>query len=110
MRARWGVLAVVALGVLVSLNLSAPANTAMAVEVAGKPVPIVGPSPTAGDAIASANLPLSAGALRAVVSGRVLVPDANPATVMVNDRPASLETPLHRNDRVEVIAGADTVE
>lgn len=109
-RVRSGLVAVVAVSAVVSLNLSAPANTATAVEVGGRPVPIVGPSPTAGDAIASANVTLTPGALRAAVSGRVLVPDANPAVITVNGHPVGLDTPVHRNDRVEVTPGTDSVE
>ncbi len=96
--------------VFASLQFSAPENDTMAVDVGGRAIPLSMPVPTVADALAAANVPVMPGALRAVVSGRVLVADATPATFTVNDRPAALETPLRRNDRVAMIPGTDTVE
>ncbi|MGI9023637.1 MAG: polysaccharide deacetylase family protein [Acidimicrobiales bacterium] len=112
MRASTGVFAVsvLAIAALGIVQLSTRADKGVAVEIDGRSVPLEGKAPTVADAIAEADVPMPPGAIRAAVSGRVLVAEAHPATVTVNGTPATLDTRVRRNDKVAVVPGADTVE
>ena len=78
--------------------------------VQGRPLAIVRPLRTVGEALAAAQQPPYSGAVRAVVSGRVLIADADPARIAVNGRRASTLTPVRPGDQVWVTNGVDTSE
>jgi len=110
-RSRTIVLAALALGLgLTTILLLARADSALAVDVDGHSVKLTKSSPTVADALVAANVEAKAGTVRAAVSGRAVVPGANPPKITVNSQPATLDTRLRRNDKVQVIQGVDSVE
>jgi len=105
------VLAALVLGlVLATVALLARADSALAVDVDGRSVTVGKSSPTVADALAAAKVVARAGSVRAAVSKSPVAPDANPPKITVNGQPASLDTKLRRDDKVQVTQGADTVE
>jgi len=104
-------LAALAVGVvLTAVVLLARADSALAVDVDGHSVTLSKKSPTVAAALAAAHVSAKPGVVRAAVSGNEIPGQANPASISVNGVPAALETRLKRNDKVQVIPGADTVE
>jgi len=111
MRFRSFVLAAITLALILTAGIVVfRADSALAVDVDGHSVTLNKSSPDVADALAAAHVEAKAGVVRAAVTGRELVPDANPARITVNGQAATLETLLRRNDKVQVTAGADTVE
>ncbi|MDQ6797873.1 MAG: polysaccharide deacetylase family protein [Actinomycetota bacterium] len=111
MRSRTIVLVVLALGLgLTTVVILSRADSALAVDVDGHSVTLAKSSPTVADALAAAKVVAKAGSVRAAVSGREVVPGANPAKITVNGQVAALETRLRRDDKVQLTPGADTVE
>ncbi len=92
-----------------ALNVSADGYQRF-VSVQGRPLGIGRSLRTVGDVLAAAHQPLPSGAVRAAVSGRVLIADADPARIAVNGRPASTLTPVRPGDHVWVTKGVDTPE
>jgi len=94
---------------LITLNVPGGVSRP-SVRVQGRSVALESSSPTVGDVLRAAHQRPSSGAVRAVMSGRVLRPGANPARIAVNGRPASTRTLLHPGDDVRVTNGVDTTE
>jgi peptidoglycan-N-acetylglucosamine deacetylase len=96
-------------GAFIALNVSGDVYQRV-VSVQGRSVAIGRSLRTVSDVLAAARQPLATGAVRAAVSGRVLVPDNDPARIAVNGRSASTATLLRPGDDVWVTNGVDTRE
>ena len=94
---------------VVSFNVSGDVYQRF-VKVQGRSVVIGRSARTVGDALAIARRTPRSGALRAAVSGRVLVPDTDPARITLNGRPASTTAEVRPQDHVWVTDGVDTTE
>ena len=105
---RWA-RATAALAVLAALGGPVPAEKPV-VAVRDTPVVVRAAGWTVADALRAAHRNVRPGALRSVVSGRVLDASANPPRVVVDERPAAHDTPLRADDRIDAADGVDSVE
>ena len=96
-------------GMFIALGVSGDVYQRI-VSVHGRPVAIGRSLRTVNDGLVAARQPLATGAVRAAMSGRVLVPDNDPARIAVNGRSASTMTPVQPGDEVWVTNGVDTTE
>jgi peptidoglycan/xylan/chitin deacetylase (PgdA/CDA1 family) len=95
----------------VFLALSVPAHAEPSVvDLGGAPAPLGTDSWTLRDLLAAVNRVPRPGAMRAAVSGRVLVHDADAPHLTVNGLPASFSTRLRPHDKVQASDGVDSVE
>ncbi len=107
---RWGARLALLCGMFAWFSVSADASERIVVRVEGRSFVLGESSRTVDAALALARRPLRAGSLRSAVTGRVLVPDVDPARVTVNGLLASTSARLRTDDEVGVTDGMDATE
>ncbi|MDQ6909228.1 MAG: polysaccharide deacetylase family protein [Actinomycetota bacterium] len=80
------------------------------VMVNGRKVAVASKTWRVADAIGASGLTLRAGMFKAVISGRLLEPNGNPATITVDGQPVALTAPVRPGSSIKVSDGLDTVE
>jgi peptidoglycan/xylan/chitin deacetylase (PgdA/CDA1 family) len=78
--------------------------------VNGKKIAIGAPTWRVGDALSASGITLRSGMFKSVITGRLLEPNGNAASLTVDGNPVLPTAKVHRDNEIKATDGADTVE